>query len=66
MFTGLIALGIMEDILWQKHLAKLPFAEQIAAQDRRDAFKEKRRLEAIDERRHQEMCAAIRSTARDY
>jgi hypothetical protein len=66
MFAGFIALGIMEDLLWNQHLMRLPPEARDEAEKRRAAHREKSRLEAIDERRHKEMCAAIRSTVRDY
>lgn len=52
-----------EEFAFQKHCSTLPYEEAQALRDKRGDTYEKRRKELQDERRHQELCNAIKSTS---
>lgn len=73
MNAGIIALGAVQSMLqisldqrFYEIIRHFPPDQQERLIEERKAAKEKARVEAIEERRHREMCAAIRSTKPDH
>ena len=69
MFTGVVMAVIAESMMkdridqhFERVIRDLPIETQIQMRKERDERKEKARLEAIEERRHKELCEAIKST----
>lgn len=57
-------LALQEEATFQRAVAELPEAERASFIADYRAKQEKRRVEAIAERRHQELCRAIRDSKR--